>query len=265
MKTRTDLGFIRQVLELADETNGHQAARAHDLSPKTVYRWIHYRDQHPSWPTDQQIHDHREAAEQLAERRARSAALRRSYITRRYLARGERLTVPAVGTTRRLQSLFALGWTSTDIAARLGVGHARVGHLATTGKQDRVLRDTAAKVAAVYDELCMTIPQDPDEPPSPRHCRVHDRQRRIAARRGWAPPLAWDDIDDPDEQPSDWAYVPATRGEALTELVDRGAGISEVCAALRVSRSALEKWCERHGRTAEFSALLARETWSVAS
>lgn len=265
MKTRTDLGFIRTVLDQATETNGHVAAKTYGLSPKTVYRWLHYRDEHPEWPTDEQIAEHRDAAARLGEKRARDAALHRSYMKRRYLARGERMTVPAIGTTRRLQALFALGWTSTDLAARLGVGNARIGHLATDGRQQRVLRTTAAQVAALYDELCMTIPQDPDILPSPRHCRVHDRQRRIAVRNGWVPPLAWDDIDDPDEQPGEWRYTPAARGEALTELVDRGAGITEVCAALRVSREALEKWCARHGRQSEFSALVSRETWSEAS
>lgn len=39
----------------------------------------------------------------------------------------------------------------------------------------------------------------------------------------------------------------------------------EVCSTLRVSREALEKWCARHGRQAEFSVLVSRETWSEAS
>lgn len=263
MKTRTDLGFIRTVLETADATSCYEAGKRHGLHHKTIYRWKAYRDQHPGWPTDQDIAEHQQAAEQLAERRARGAAVNRSYRKRRYLNRNQLLMVPALGTQRRLRALFALGWTSRDLAPLLGVGVARVGYLASD-KQSTVLPETAAKVAAVYERLSMTVPADPEHL-SPRHCAVHARQRRLAVRRGWAPPLAWDNIDDPDEQPTDWRYTPAARGEALTELVDRGAGITEVCSTLHVSREALEKWCARHGRSAEFVVLVSRESWSVAS
>lgn len=263
MKTRTDLALIREILETADATSCYEAGKRHGLHHKTIYRWKAYRDQHPGWPTDQDIVEHQRAAELLAERRARGAAVNRSYRKRRYLNRDQPLMVPAIGTQRRLRALFALGWTSRDLAPLLGVGDARVGYLASD-RQSTVLPDTAARVAAVYERLSMTIPTDPPRL-SPRHCGVRARQRRLAVRRGWAPPLAWDNIDDPAERPSDWRYTPASRSEALTELVDRGAGISEVCSTLHVSREALEKWCARHGRSTEFSVLVSRESWSVAS
>ena len=258
MKTRTHPAEIRSILARVDATSGYQAAKEAGLAPKTVYRWIHYRDKHPEWPTDHDIAEFERLDAELAERRAHGAALHRSYLTRRYLARGALMQVPALGTTRRLRALYALGWTSTDLAPLLGVGHARVGHLASE-RQEKVHRVTAAKVAEVYDRLSMTVPQDPDVLPSPRHCRVHDRQRRMAARRGWAPPLAWDDIDDPDETPTDWRYQAADRADVFAELVLRGDSLTQVCAALKVSRKSLEKWCSRHDLSSAYSALVARE------
>jgi hypothetical protein len=67
-----------------------------------------------------------------------------------------------------------------------------------------LLRTTADAITRVYDELSMTVPQDDEAGRSPRAGRIHDRQRRLAARRGWAPPLAWDDdtIDDPAATPA---------------------------------------------------------------
>jgi hypothetical protein len=58
-------------------------------------------------------------------------------------------------------------------------------------KSSRVHRGTAGQVARVYDELAMT--------PGPS-----TRARDAAARRGWVPPLAWDDdeIDDPQARPA---------------------------------------------------------------
>jgi hypothetical protein len=102
-----------------------------------------------------------------------------------------------------------------DLAPRLGVSFARVGHL-TNGRFPRVRRTTATRIAAVYDELSMTVPQD--LPAAQRHTiKVHARQRRFALQRGWAPPLAWDDnIDDPNAQP----YVPADDSDQVTDEVD---------------------------------------------
>ena len=56
-------------------------------------------------------------------------------------------------------------------------------------KRDHVRRSTAERIAALYDRWCMT--------PGP----AATRNRAMAVRRGWAPPLAWNNIDDPDEQP----------------------------------------------------------------
>lgn len=108
---------------------------------------------------------------------------RRRHQTRYRLAQdaGAQHTIPSTGTIRRLQALAALGWPSHEIAARLGCDRTSVEHLRRQARPV-VLAITAAKIAGVYDELCMT------PGPSPV-------SRRRALEKGWVPPLAWDDID----------------------------------------------------------------------
>lgn len=161
--------------------------------------------------------------------------------------------VSALGTQRRLQALRALGWSLDDIA--VACGYTGGGAFRYLLKSDTVTRATAAKVAAVYEQLALTTPTSHRAP----FCRRH------AARQGWPPPLAWDDIDNPDEQPTDWHYQPGDRGDLLEELDAQKVGISEVCRVLGLRRDTVEKWCERHGYTALFSRLVAREITNPAS
>lgn len=97
-------------------------------------------------------------------------------------------SVPAIGTQRRIQALMVLGWTSRDIAERCGWATPQAVTELLTARRF-IQRSTAALVAAAYDELSMR--------PGP------SAQNRVRCRRkGWAPPLAWDNIDDPDEVPN---------------------------------------------------------------
>lgn len=98
--------------------------------------------------------------------------------------------IPALGVQRRIQALMRLGWTSTDIAYECGLnnrnGVLRVLH----GQKGKpcvwVERKTYRRFAEVYERLSMTVPE---------HSAVRARTRSIAERRGYMPPLAWDDID----------------------------------------------------------------------
>lgn len=115
---------------------------------------------------------------------------------------GVRRLVDGTGTVRRIRALWAMGWRSADIAARCGWGSPQaISELAqpTTARRG-VFLGTAETVARVYDELCMT--------PGPS-----DMTRRRAVRNGYAPPLAWDDIDR-DPEP----HAP-TRDDDLDEVV----------------------------------------------
>jgi hypothetical protein len=90
--------------------------------------------------------------------------------------------VPAHGVHRRIQALHSIGWTRHQMQPHLST------RLSAMLTQDRVRPATWRQVAAMYDLLHMT--------PGPSA-----ESRKRAARAGWVPPLAWDDIDDVTERP----------------------------------------------------------------
>lgn len=95
----------------------------------------------------------------------------------------------ALGTTRRLQALAALGWRLQDVQDRVDVPYSTLEALRLTGRVAATRVEVVQAVARVYDKLSMT--------PGPSGwTRAH------AERNRWAPPLAWDDIDDPYERPN---------------------------------------------------------------
>lgn len=111
----------------------------------------------------------------------------RLYSKRRRQQRHTTEFVNSVGTSRRLQGLAAAGWPTTVIAGELDVHPTRVERLrrCTTGY---VSPATAAAVRQLTAELCVEL--------GPSR-----KSRNEAARRGWVPLGAWDDIDDPDAMP----------------------------------------------------------------
>lgn len=185
----TDPRLIRAVLEYAD-THTHNATATHfGINHHSVKRWAGYRaERHPGWPTAEDVANWDATVELRAKR------LRQRYRCeqRRALSGRDRILIPEHGTIRRLQALCALGWTQGEIASRLGVTKSRVSHLMRHSHKG-VKPRTARAVAALYDELSMTV----------RVGREAQRMRKYAAAKGWAPPLAWDDegIDDPTARP----------------------------------------------------------------
>jgi hypothetical protein len=173
------------------------------------------------------------------------ATYRRNLWRKKYLRRVDDLYISSIPTVRRIRALQAIGW-------RLGDIDTHMGHLPRTNyahnlcRQNFIHRNSAEKVAVTYEALAMQ--------PGPSARAV-----AIAARNGWPPPLAWDDIDDPDETPTGWQYVPATRAEMFAELVEANASVSEACRRLVMNPGALEKWCDRSGLRPEFNAMNARE------
>lgn len=116
--------------------------------------------------------------------RAHRAAAKRRTLNR---WRGQPSLIDALGTQRRIQALAALGWSTRRVAEAAGwSSHATVRNMLHA---NQVRRANAEKIAEVYERLCMTVG------PSAA-------VRRRAVENGWPPPLAWDDIDDPNEQPS---------------------------------------------------------------
>ncbi|GAB3884470.1 hypothetical protein [Terrabacter terrigena] len=211
-RIHTDLGIVRRALDIADARGVRAAERETGVLRQTVAKWKKARAaRYPEWPTPADIDAWRADDEANREKRARGVAKATDYRKRRYLGLVPKPVAP-VGTMRRLQALYALGWTCPEIGERLGVSDSRVGHI-MTGLYKRVTPETAARVRAVYDELSMTVPVDK---PMVRRgdCPIHERGRNDARRRGYAPPLAWDEetIDDPSARPAHLLRRAAPRG-----------------------------------------------------
>jgi hypothetical protein len=98
-------------------------------------------------------------------------------------------TIPAVGTVRRLQALNRIGWHSWELMERMGK-HGRYSTQLFNAKTVEVC--TFEKVRDLYDELWNQTPPD----------TVGGRRAKLRAeRKGWPPPMMWDDIDN-DEGPA---------------------------------------------------------------
>ena len=103
--------------------------------------------------------------------------------------------VDPTGARRRIQALMCLGWSQVQIATHAGTTQTVISaHLYNRW----ITRNGHDRIATVYELLSARIPATDT---TSQRMSVH-RTRALARRNGWAPPLAWDDIDDPDEQPT---------------------------------------------------------------
>ena len=109
--------------------------------------------------------------------------------------RGRDVWIPATGTMRRLQALAVIGWSTAEIAARMG-SHYKPLQKIRSGQRECVHLSTARRVAAVFDALCMHV----------RHDRAAKITRFRATANGWVPPLAWRDIDTDKKQPKQYEH-----------------------------------------------------------
>ena len=143
-------------------------------------------------------------------------------------SRGHRRIVPNTGTVRRLQALMFLGWRRGDIAERAGVS---VGAVKEWMRGERITARTAARVAAIYDDMWST--------PGPSKITAGK-----ARHLGYVSPLAWDDdtIDDPDATPDVGAYVrpgcdltPDELTAEVARLTRRGLTAAQIAHQLDVS------------------------------
>ena len=100
--------------------------------------------------------------------------------------------VDATGSRRRLQALALNGYSTRDLAARLGHKHAATVQDIASGKTPTVRFRTMDAIRELYEELW-------DRPGG------NARSASIAKAKGWLPALAWDDdlIDDAGYQPED--------------------------------------------------------------
>lgn len=103
---------------------------------------------------------------------------------------GVRLTVPALGDRRRIQALRRIGYPTPAIMAGTGISSSFLRSLAD-GQTTRVGLKTHKKIVAFYEEHMW----------HPRFDPVALNAINWSKKRGWAPPGAWDDIDNPEDTP----------------------------------------------------------------
>jgi hypothetical protein len=107
--------------------------------------------------------------------------------------------VSSRGARRRIEALGARGWSKSRVAHELGW---TPGNLHKIFERDHVSAGTHRALDALYNQLATTRP-----PTSTVAERIAvSRTLNTAAAQGWAPPLAWDDIDQdphPPEVPTD--------------------------------------------------------------
>lgn len=96
--------------------------------------------------------------------------------------------MPAIGVKRRLRALLYMGHTFGEVAAELNMSETQINKYHRTS--GNLMAATVLKVDGVYRRLGMI----------PGTCT---RNRFLAYRNDWAPPMAWDDvlIDDPAAKP----------------------------------------------------------------
>lgn len=136
------------------------------------------------------------------------AAYQRERDKRRYFAPNNSLRIPSRGYQRRMQALVALGWPMSDLDAEMG---RRAGTLSRwlNVAAPWIHEARAKEIAALYDRLSMQAPPDGWR---------KERAQKLARRNGWAPPLAWDDIDrDPEPR---GVLRPTSRNSKPREFVD---------------------------------------------
>lgn len=151
---------------------------------------------------------------------ALAAAARAGKLRHLRPGRRDRNRVDATGTRRRIAALIAIGYPMRELAGMLDWTRQGVGQFLT---RDVVHHRTAARVTALYQPLS-GWPAELN--PATGHLRptACTRARAMAARRGYLPPLCWEDvdIDDPAARPD----IAALRGQpiepaaAVTEVLD---------------------------------------------
>lgn len=110
----------------------------------------------------------------------------------------------ATGTIRRSRALFAMGHRVVDIATAAGIAHDPMSRILNRNPAT-VRANTAQSITAVYARWSRT--------PGPSQ-----RNRNVAANRGWHSPVAWgDDIDDPKAAPESAAGEPSLAHHAAAQ------------------------------------------------
>jgi hypothetical protein len=137
--------------------------------------------------------------------------------------------IDSTGIRRRIQALRAIGYSAKVIADRAGSAEVRI-QLICSGRQPTVRQFLAVKILKVFVELHQT-----PAPPG----RSSTVASKHALANGWAPPAAWDDIDDPNAVPDWTGHCGSDRGYWMHNRQQL-----PMCARCE---QAHEAWLDRHG------------------
>lgn len=139
-----------------------------------------------------------------------------------YRLRGGEFWQDSTGTRRRLQALGVMGYGWETLGAELGISGNSLGTIARR-ETVKLYPETVVKIKKLYDKLSMVPPVET------RGVKVTKMRLR---RRGWPPPLAWDDdtMDDPyvlpmglsDQAVWDWYCKAATDCERIEWVLEHG-------------------------------------------
>lgn len=158
---------------------------------------------------------------------------------------GARRPIPSTGAHRRVQALVTRGWSLSKIAGRLDM---QIANFWKVMSSDRIGADLHLRIAALYDELWNQTP--PHE--SWHDAAAYTRTLNYAKKKGYLPPLAWDDIDtDPEPERDVVKQGRATAEEILDDvafLLEGGESAEQVAAIVGRKFGTLAKLAERHGR-----------------
>lgn len=142
--------------------------------------------------------------------------------------------VPAIGSTRRLQALGVLGWTLDEVRTHTGIT-ASVLADAQSGKRTVIAAKAAGLIADVYE------PMSARRGPS-------TRATFRALKKGWVPPLAWDEgsLDDPDARPHGGDNSRGrTPTRKIADLHAQGKDAGEIAVLLNMPTERVERAIER--------------------
>lgn len=111
---------------------------------------------------------------------------------KRWRYQGYHATIPALGSQRRIQALRAIGYTIPQLAEATGLSTVYLDQLCNGRRSVRINKRNAELIDRAYRTLSV----------QPLHNTTQaTRSRNNARRRGWHPPMAWNDIDNPKERP----------------------------------------------------------------
>jgi len=160
--------------------------------------------------------------------RGPKATVRRSSRDRILAAAATTAPATPIGIQRRLQALSVAGWSMMVVSKMSGVGRDSLHDLRGCATRQFVRAHVSRAIVEVYDRLEMQVP--------PRN-RSSSETRNHALSQGWAPALAWDDIDDPTEHPTE-----VLLDQPLTQWVSRQNSSTTVVDTVKIDRILGGEW-----------------------